>query len=293
MVAEARARGIEIRCLESYDELREVEDIQREVWQMDPLEIVPGAQLRAVEHGGGLVAGAFADGEMVGFVYGFLAAPSGPGMHGPGMHSHMLAVRHAGRGLGIGKALKWFQRDWCLQRGIGWVCWTFDPLQAKNARLNLFHLGAISNEYLVDFYGPMTGPLGGNQETDRILALWLLDDPGVRAIAEGGEPRSYAARHPSSGPEVWLARGGPAGPDYLAREQSEELVANAPRDAILRVAAPPDAVRLLEQEPERAGAWRRRIRSAMLPALKAGFSVVDFDSGAYALRVVEGSETAT
>lgn len=174
---------------------------------MEPIEIVPGAQLRAAEHAGGLVAGAFEQGVMIGFVYGFLAAPTGRGMKGLGMHSHMLAVRHSGRGTGVGKALKWFQRDWCLARGIEWVCWTFDPLQAKNARLNMFHLGAVSNEYLPDFYGPMTGPLGGNQETDRLLALWQLSDPNVAEIAaEGLRSRTRNASRLPRRTSGWSAR---------------------------------------------------------------------------------------
>lgn len=284
-MAEARSRGIELRCLESYAELGEVEEIQRQVWGMEPIEIVPGAQLRAVEHAGGLVAGAFADGEMIGFVYGFLAAPTGRGMRGPGMHSHMLAVRHAGRGTGVGKALKWFQRDWCLARGIEWVCWTFDPLQAKNARLNLFHLAAISNEYLVDFYGPMTGPLGGNQETDRLLALWQLSDPGVAAIASGGAPVAFCRRHPSGGPVVWLLSEADVSAErLLAPDELEAILASASPEAELRIAAPADAARLLNDDVEGAKAWRRAIRGAMLPALAAGYSVVDFAEGAYSLR---------
>lgn len=292
MVAEARDRGIEIRCLETYAELREVEEIQRQVWGMEPIEIVPGAQLRAAEHAGGLVAGAFEQGVMIGFVYGFLAAPTGRGMKGLGMHSHMLAVRHSGRGTGVGKALKWFQRDWCLARGIEWVCWTFDPLQAKNARLNMFHLGAVSNEYLPDFYGPMTGPLGGNQETDRLLALWQLSDPNVAEIAAGGSPVSYTQRFPASAPDVWLVsateleRGTPK----TAPELAAALRSAAP-GAALRIAAPPDASSLLKDDAGSANVWRRAIRGAILPALDAGYSVVDFSGGAYALRKDARQET--
>lgn len=286
----AEVQGLEIRRLETYAELIEVEDIQQEVWGMEPVEIVPAAHLRAVDHAGGLIAGAFKDGEMVGFVYGFLAAPTGRAMRGPGMHSHMLAVRHGGRGLGVGKALKWYQRDWCLARGIEWVCWTFDPLQAKNARLNLFHLAAIGSEYHVDFYGPMTGHLGGSQETDRLLALWLLNDPGVVAIGLGQAPRNYDLRHPTAGPDLWLAGSDGEGHDQTAPGRLLDAgavaarVAAAPSNATLRIAAPHDATTLLSSAPQAAAAWRHNIRVAMTTAMAAGFYVVDFVSGAYSLR---------
>ena len=117
------------------EDLAEIERIQREIWGPD--DVVPPPHLRAVEHSGGQLAAAYSDGRMIGFSYGFLAAAHGRGMQGYGLHSHMVAVRSAGRGLGVGQALKWHQRTWALEHGLSWVSWTFDPLQARNARLNL------------------------------------------------------------------------------------------------------------------------------------------------------------
>ncbi|MCW5818261.1 MAG: GNAT family N-acetyltransferase, partial [Trueperaceae bacterium] len=176
-----------LRELTSHADLHEVERIQREVWGLDDLEVVPNSQLRAALHAGGQLGGAFLEDALVGFSYGFLASPHGRLMVGPGLHSHMAAVRPGARGRGVGRALKWQQRAWCLERGIEWMTWTFDPLQARNANLNLRHLGAVGVDYLVDFYGPMGGPLGGGR-SDRLLALWMLTGQRVTARAEGGGP---------------------------------------------------------------------------------------------------------
>src|SRR5690606_14315266 len=146
----------------------------------------------------------------------------GGGMEGVALHSHMVAVREQGRQRGTGRALKWFQRQWCLDRGMSWMTWTFDPLQSRNANLNFAHLGVVSREYLVDFYGAMAGPLGGDA-SDRMVALWLLDSERVsrRAAADRGRggsttPKAHTAAHASPQPphgfeartarEAWILR---------------------------------------------------------------------------------------
>jgi predicted GNAT superfamily acetyltransferase len=181
-----------IRAIESQNEYLEAEHIQREVWGIDDLDVVPSANLRAVHHAGGCLLGAFRDDVLIGLAYGFLALPHGEGMSGLGLHSHLLAVRPQARAAGVGRALKWSQRDWALVRGLDWIAWTFDPLQARNARLNLEHLGAIAATYLRDFYGPLAGPLGGDQPSDRLLALWRLR---TRRVVERAEAWREATKN--------------------------------------------------------------------------------------------------
>ena len=302
MAEPTASRALELRTLTRHEELVEVEAIQREVWGLEDLHVVPAAQMRAVAHAGGMVAGAFRGGTMLGFAYGFLAAGHEPETTGPGLHSHMLAVRESGRQGGVGKALKWFQREWCLSQGIRWACWTFDPLQAKNARLNLEHLGATARSYLTNFYGPMSGPLGGGQETDRLLAVWQLESARVARLASA-EPSAVTqpgGGAPGRGPadaginprvadgEIWLLRsarqdGGPDRPQIVS--SAEEVLAQAAKrpDAVLRVAVPTDVTRLMREAPGDAKAWRAAIRSALPLALEAGYRATRFLDGAYAL----------
>jgi predicted GNAT superfamily acetyltransferase len=96
------------------------------------------------------------------------------------MHSHMLAVREQYRNAGVGRRLKLAQRADALARGIDRMEWTFDPLEIKNAHLNIARLGAISRRYRPDFYGHSTSPLQGGLPTDRLVAEWWLRSPRVR-----------------------------------------------------------------------------------------------------------------
>lgn len=293
-------RRFEIRSGLTHVDLVEIEAIQREVWGPD--DIVPAPHLRAVEHSGGQLAAAFEEGRMIGFSYGFLAMPHGRGMEGPGLHSHMVAVRSEGRGLGVGQALKWQQRTWAQGNGLGWISWTFDPLQARNARLNLEHLGAVAFDYLVDFYGAMSGPLGGGQSSDRLLALWLLDSQRVRHLEPrvGGPSYEEAPRAtPHDGPtphaleprtleprtldeaeqQPWAVRPSDASPD------AEPLIAPVPDDATcVRVAVPQDVTHLLAANPDLAQRWRGAVGVTLARLLEDGFAAVGFQGGGYVVK---------
>jgi predicted GNAT superfamily acetyltransferase len=172
--AEQSPPGLVVREPHGNLELRALEDLQIDVWGFDAREAVPAAHFRAVQHVGGMVLGAYVDERLVGFAYGFPALAHDAWEEGVGIHSHMVGVGRGRQGVGVGRALKWAQRSWCLEKGITWMSWTFDPIQARNARLNFHYLGARSHEYLVDFYGIMPGSLHGNLTSDRLLVFWDL-----------------------------------------------------------------------------------------------------------------------
>lgn len=176
--------AIVLRELSGMAELKQSEEVQRAVWgQDDPPD---NADLMlALQSAGGLVAGAFQGGRMVGFLLAFPTAT--PGMQ----HSHRLAVLPEARGQRLGARLKWFQRDWCLARGIGRVRWTFDPARRTNARLNVLELGGEAGVYLRDHYGPMAG-INAGLPSDRLLLEWDLESPAVQARALGLAPPPIA-----------------------------------------------------------------------------------------------------
>lgn len=274
---------VQIRPLMTMDALRTCEVLQARVWGYADREIVPAPQIRAALHAGALVAGAFVGREQVGFLYAFPAFAHEAGLQTMGLHSHMMAVVPEARGLGLGRRLKWYQRRWCLERGMDWVAWTFDPLQAGNAKLNLEHLGVVVHEYHVDFYGVLGGVLSGELPTDRFLALWHLDAPRVRGRA-GDDP--YAAFHRVDGDApVGRRQRTPRPGDAWA------LTRAADRDA-------PDAVRLGQDAPavwaaipRDIGALRREARADALAWAEALRAVsLDLVARGYEARgFVEGS----
>jgi predicted GNAT superfamily acetyltransferase len=221
---------IDIEILEGYEEFEKLIDIQRAVWGHPDLDLTPVHQFCVSSRMGAILLGASVARELVGFVYSF---PAVLGKR-PCQHSHLLAVLPEYRGRGIGKLLKWAQRKEALRRGYEFLTWTFDPLQARNANLNLQALGAISRTYFHNFYG-MTPALclGPGIPTDRLLIEWPVRELRVRSLARGagktlgidaaGIPKALERRSRGSGPFVRPDR-----PRLGLR--SETLLVEVPRD---------------------------------------------------------------
>ncbi len=149
--------------------------MQKEIWGRD--HSVPGSVLQVVARVGGLVAGAFgADGELMGFVFGLPARINGATVH----WSHVLGVRESARNAGVGRLLKEFQRSELARRGVARMYWTYDPLVAKNAHLNLNLLGARVVEYVRDMYGTTASPLHNGLATDRLVVVCETSAPPAR-----------------------------------------------------------------------------------------------------------------
>jgi len=173
---------IQIRSCEGFGELEACVELQIETWGYDESDAIPRKTFLLAQEIGGQVLGAFEAETLVGFAMslpGIKETQNGPR---PYLHSHMLAVRESHRNRGLGAQLKWEQRREALSRGIRYMEWTFDPLEIKNAFLNIHRLGAICRTYLVDFYGVSSSRLQGGLPTDRLLAEWELDSPRVEAI---------------------------------------------------------------------------------------------------------------
>lgn len=255
------AAVIEIREVSSPQQLRRCEQLQRAVWDGDDLGVTPVHFFVASVHAGGLVLGAFENEEMIGFLNGFPAHR--PDNYQPlGLHSDMMAVLPSHRGRGIGRQLKWRQRAWCLAKDLPWISWTFDPLQAKNARLNLEYLGATVREYAINRYGPLDGPLNAGLPTDRLVAHWNLTSARVQRLARG-EPLGLV--DVSALP---CALGADEG-----KPQAPQLELDAPQ---LTVTVPTDLNGLLKNNLPLALSWRERVRMALRYYLIRGYEIRRF-----------------
>ncbi len=253
--AASRAK-VSVRVLDGIAQMRPASDLLDGIWgasnrsrQVDPRLMV------AIAEAGGYVAGAFDGTQIVAAAVGFPRHPSG-------LHSHIAGVDPAFANRGVGTALKLHQRAWCLDRGILTVTWTFDPLVARNAHLNLTRLGATVEKYLVDVYGSMNDALNRDDPSDRLLVRWDLAATGhVEPDELGG---SLLVDERGGEPVVTARRGGEPGR--------------------LLVAVPADIASLRRTNPSAAKRWRSAVRDALSPALADGWLVEGFDrTGHYVL----------
>ena len=177
------ADPVVIRSCHGLDELRACVALQKEVWNFTDAELIPLRMFVVADKVGGQVMGAFVGAEMVGFA---LSVPGTRDGH-VYLHSHMLAVRKDQRNSGLGRRLKLLQREDALSRGIELIEWTFDPLEIKNAYLNIEKLGAITRRYNINQYGITSSPLQGGLPSDRLIAEWWLKSKRVETLLSTGK----------------------------------------------------------------------------------------------------------
>jgi len=257
------SRTVVVREVGTAREYEACVDLQRAVWGQDFSGCVPPSLLRVVSEAGGVVAGAFEGERLLGFVLGLTALRQGELAH----WSHMLAVRREARGRGLGTRLKLCQRDLLLAKGIQVAYWTFDPLMARNAYLNLVRLGGEAVEYCVDMYGSETGSqLHGEVATDRLVVRWRLESKLVLAAIERREAtRTTRGGMDASGPQaVAVENGGPKCVDPL------------PSDRRIVVPIPSGFEDVLTRSAEMAERWRSATRQAFQGLMRRGYRVTGF-----------------
>lgn len=226
--------------------MRELEPLQNMGFGYGDLDVLPATMLRISAVTGGTVLGAYPAGDenapAVGLAYGFPAYAQGQLWH----HSHLLATKPEWRGSGMAVALKHAQRERVLAQGITRMTWTFDPLIARNARLNLGKLGARAVSYHPNWYA-----LGESKETafpaDRLLIEWDLTKPSQERLAPQPEGEFIVQADENGLPRVKAA----AGATLLAEVPTRDLPG-----------------------PEKL-AWRLALREALTDTLGAGYVITD------------------
>jgi predicted GNAT superfamily acetyltransferase len=240
---------IEIRQLFALDEFSEVLRLQKVIWGFADFELLPLRFLVVASKIGGHVFGAFDGAEMAGFCFAIPGVKTGAR---PYLHSHMLGVLPRYHNAGIGRRLKVAQREEALSRGITLIEWTFDPLELKNAFLNIERLGAIVRRYSENQYGVTASPLHGGLPTDRCIAEWYLDSPRVERVLAG---------------------------ERLAHPAAE------------RIAYPADIARIRAEDPECAREIQRATGEKFRDAFARGLAVTGFErteaDGTYLLEPYE------
>ena len=181
-------QALRIAPLTELSEFERCVELQLAVWGYSDGDLIPKRVFIVAQRIGGQVLGAFDGDTIMGFAMSLPGYRDGKAY----LHSHMLAVLPEYRNAGLGRRLKLAQRDDALARGIDLMEWTFDPLEIKNAHLNIARLGAIARRYKRDFYGPSTSPLQGGLPTDRLYAEWWLRSARVQRILGEDEEKVQA-----------------------------------------------------------------------------------------------------
>lgn len=248
------------RPLETVEECKAALALEVAVWGLDPRDAVPVTMLRAIQHGGGSLLGAYDGERLVGIALAFPARTDERWI----LWSHMTGVDRGYQGQGIGLGLKRSQRDWALANGFDEIRWTFDPLQSGNAKFNLRLLGATAERYYTNFYGVMADDINQSElPSDRVEAVWRLGDAHVETRMSG------ATAEPS--PHI---------PVLLADKGLPDVYPLDPTHPAYRVQVPK---RLPHHETLLA--WRLALRNVLTQAFEHGYVAVDFTAdNAYLLR---------
>ena len=256
--------AITIRELESFEDLQQVEAVEREVWGASERDTLPLTLIIASKAAGSLWIGAFDGPRLVGFAFALFGMENGR----LSLHSHMLAVRESYRNHDLGYTLKLAQRERALALGIHPMTWTFDPLQARNAHLNFTKLGVISDSYRPDFYGPETSSVLHRNGTDRLWVKWPMNARRVQIRLQGRDSRSETLDALSIlVPLIHFNGDGKPARSDLAAAVSRQRIA---------IEIPSDITEVERKSPQLAQEWRSATRWAFTAALKAGFFVAEF-----------------
>ena len=249
---------VAVRLLKNVDEYRQCEIVQARIWG------APGVTrevLTATQKYGGVVIGTLIDGRVVGFIYAFLAQ-----YHGRLIHwSHLMAVEAKYRDQGLGFKMKLVHRRIALDRGLKSICWTFDPLQSRNARLNISRLGALADEYVPDCYGRFPSLLEKGLPSDRWVANWRISTARVERRLRGETP-AFDPALPRVNETRRNAQGFPHNQAIRLNLTHRRLLVETPTQT--------DAMR--SQAMPLARRWRLEARRIFQHYLSAGYRVEDF-----------------
>lgn len=248
-----------IRLITKIGEYRECERIQKVVWGIVG---VTSEVLSVTQKYGGVVLGAVAGGRVVGFLYAFLARRHGRLIH----WSHMMAVEPGFRDRGAGFQMKLAHRRLALARGISSICWTYDPLESRNAALNLARIGAQPEEYLRDCYGRFESRIERGLPSDRLVVNWRIASAAVRDRISGELREAPDLDLPKANETTYNTRG------FLVNRRIHLHL----RDSPLLFEIPPNTDTIRARDLSLAERWRLEARRILEQYLESGYVVADF-----------------
>ncbi|MBI3160951.1 MAG: GNAT family N-acetyltransferase [Chloroflexi bacterium] len=261
-----------IRLIESPEEMRLVEELQRAVWPGSETDVMPLHMLITSIHNGGLVFGAFAEEKIIGFVFGFPGLESTPDGPRPKHCSHMMGVHPDYRDDGLGFALKRAQWQMVRHQGLDHITWTYDPLLSRNAYLNIAKLGAVCITYRESEYGEMRDGLNAGLPSDRFQLDWWINTRRVeRRLGNRPRPTLKLTHVARSGLRPFYSvpsstLGLPLPPEHVPPFEDRLLLAEIPGDFPA----------LKSQDISLARDWRFFSRELFETAFAKNYIITDF-----------------
>jgi predicted GNAT superfamily acetyltransferase len=261
-----------IKILEAPEEMPAVEALQRAVWPDSETDVVPAHVFIAAIHNGGLLLGAFAEDQLVGFVFGFPGLETTPDGPRAKHCSHMMGILPGYRDSGVGFALKRAQWQMVRHQGLDHITWTYDPLLSRNAYLNITKLGAVCNTYRRSEYGDMRDGLNAGLPSDRFLVDWWINTRRVeRRLGKRARRPLKLHNFSQANLQPLYAPQAPTGSWPRPPEHFSPLVG---RLALAEI--PSDINALKEVDFALARDWRFFSREVFETAFASGYLITDF-----------------
>lgn len=289
----------DIRPLITLQDFHAAEDVQRAAWNSDDIDIAPLHIMLTIAKNGGVALGAFAQDQLVGFVLGFLGTSNRYGAEAPATvklkHcSHQMGVLPDWQSRGVGYALKVAQREAVLNQGVRLITWTYDPLESRNANLNIAKLGAVCNTYIRDYYGELRDDLNRGIATDRFQVDWWIASRRIETRLNRKRPPLQLHHYQDVGapiinPIMWDERDLPV---------CQGPIDPSPPDRFL-VEFPADFQDVKQRDNALAIAWRLHLRSICEAAFASGYTTIDYvhtpgrrARSFYVMQRIDSSESA-
>jgi len=269
--------SIDIRPVTAVEDINQIEEIQRNTWKMEELDIIPARVFHAMQRNGACLLGAFDGGKMVGFVFGLLGTVEGLADRIDQVAAARLLMYSVTMGIlpeyqrsGIGYRLKIGQREFALRIGVRLITWTFDPLESLNGYLNFQKLAVVCHQYLPNYYGEMSG-INVGLPSDRFYVEWWVTSNRVKTRVSRNR-----------GPLTLGQYLGGRAVIVNECERDDNALPMPPAEFLLRegsliiVEIPNDIQRIKSVSPLLARQWREHIRSVFVHYFDQEYLVTDF-----------------
>ena len=255
---------ITLKELTTIKKLRLIGELEHNIWNSPPLPI--HQTLTAVKNGG-VIIGAFDEDTFIGFSYGFTGFKDGQTY----LVSHMLGVEKEYRSRKIGEKLKRKQREIAINKGYSLIRWTYDPLETRNAYLNLTKLNGICSVYKENAYGEMKDSINKGLPSDRFEVHWHIASEHVSEK----EKADYRSAVPLN--EVSISNNLPVSTMFHNEQYDAELYS---------LEVPKDFQYVKSQNHALALEWRMNTRSIFQKLFATGYAAVHLIPGKYTAKYI-------